>query len=250
MIMIMLLVPQIVLSGALAPVPQTISSIASTRWAFQGLIGIVGFGKDVAADTCWALPAELRDAMTLEDKANMGCRCMGTAIFKPGSCNFPGVGQYYVPEVDMPPVTKPADLPAKPADPVIPPAPTAPANQSDQVEMAKYLTSLQAYQDEVKLIQDNYRSQMELYESQTKVYQAEMEQYQKDVLVYETARNSAVERAEGVIGGVFDEFGWAYVDKDKPATYRTFLATVWGGQGVLVAVYIVIILVLIKRKDR
>ncbi len=250
MIMIMLLVPQIVLSGALAPVPQTISSIASTRWAFQGLIGIVGFGKDVAADTCWALPAELRDAMTLEDKANMGCRCMGTAIFKPGSCNFPGVGQYYVPEVDMPPVTKPADLPAKPADPVIPPAPTAPANQSDQVEMAKYLTSLQAYQDEVKLIQDNYRSQMELYESQTKIYQAEMEQYQKDVLVYETARNSAVERAEGVIGGVFDEFGWAYVDKDNPATYRTFLATVWGGQGVLVAVYIAIILALIKRKDR
>jgi hypothetical protein len=65
MIMILLLVPQIVLSGALAPVPETISSVASTRWAFEGLIGIVGFGSDVAADPCWQLPKELRESMTL-----------------------------------------------------------------------------------------------------------------------------------------------------------------------------------------
>lgn len=249
MIMILLLVPQIVLSGALAPVPQTVSSIASTRWAFQGLIGIVGFGKDVAADSCWDLPEELRDSMTLEDKQNMGCNCMGTAIFTPGSCNFPGVGQYYVPEVDQPAVAKPADMPPKPADPVIPAAPDPPEDQNDQVEMVKYLNALQAYQDEVTIIQENYKNEMELYESQAGVYQAEMEQYQKDVLKYETARNSAVERAEGIIGSVVDEFGWAFVDKDDPAAYRSFLIIVWGGQAVLVVIYIAIILVLIKRKD-
>jgi hypothetical protein len=55
MIMILLLVPQIVLSGALAPVPETVSAVASTRWAFEGFIGIVGIGSDVAADPCWQL---------------------------------------------------------------------------------------------------------------------------------------------------------------------------------------------------
>lgn len=249
MIMIMLLVPQIVLSGALAPVPTTISSIASTRWAFQGLIGIVGIGKDVAADACWQLPEELRKSMTLDDKANMGCNCMGTAIFAPGSCTFPGVGQYYTPEVDQPAVVKPADLPAKPAEPVIPEAPAPPSDQNDQVEMVKYLNALQAYQDQVTVIQDDYRSQMALYESQAAVYQAEMEQYQKDVLKYETARNSAVERAEGIIASVNEEFGWGFVDKDDPAVFRKFLMTVWGGQGILIVIYIAVILFLIKRKD-
>ena len=99
MIMILLIVPQIVLSGALAPVPETISAIASTRWAFEGLIGIVGIGSDVAADPCWQAsrrPARRHDP---GGQSRHGCRCMGTAIFTPGSCNFPGVGQYYVPEV-------------------------------------------------------------------------------------------------------------------------------------------------------
>lgn len=249
MVMILLLVPQIVLSGALAPVPENISAIASTRWAFEGLIGIVGFGSDVAADPCWQLPEDLRDSMTLEDKAAMGCRCMGTAIFTPGSCNFPGVGQYYVPEVNLPEVTKPADLPEKPADPVIPKAPTPPADQNDQVAMVQYLNSLKAYQDEVTAIQNAYKSAMELYESQANVYQAEMEDYQKAVLKYESARNSAVQHAEGVIAGVKDSFGWGWVNKSDPEAYRSWLIKVWGAQLILIGVYIAIILFMIKRKD-
>ncbi|GAP12631.1 ABC-type multidrug transport system, ATPase component [Longilinea arvoryzae] len=249
MVMILLLVPQIVLSGALAPVPENVSAIASTRWAFEGLIGIVGYGSDVAADPCWELPEDLRDAMTLEDKAAAGCRCMGTAIFTPGSCNFPGVGQYFVPEVDQPEVAKPADLPAKPAEPVIPDAPKAPTDQNDQVQMVQYLNALKAYQDEVTLIQNAYKDAMSLYESQAKVYQAEMEAYQEDVLKYESARNSAVERAEGVIDGVKESFGWGWVDKSNPAVFRAWLTEVWGAQGILIGVFIVIILILIKRKD-
>jgi len=249
MIMIMLLVPQIVLSGVLAPVPSSVSAIASTRWAFEGLIGIVGFGSDVARDKCWQLPEDLRDAMTLESKEAAGCNCMGTAVFKPGSCNFPGIGQYYVPEVDMQGPAKPAELAEKPAEPVIPEAPSPPTDQNDQVATVQYLNALKAYQDDVKVIQDNYRSQMELYESQAKLYQAEMEEYQKQLIDYETARNSAVQHAEGVIDGVKEEFGWGWVDKTDTAGYRAWLIEVWGAQGILVAVYIVIILILIKRKD-
>lgn len=249
MIMIMLLIPQIVLSGVLAPVPENISQIASTKWAFEGLIGIVGYGKDVAADPCWQLPDELRDAMTLEDKAAMGCRCMGTAIFKPGSCNFPGVGQFYTPEVDQPEIARPEELGPKPPEPVIPPAPTPPADQNDQVEMVKYLNALQAYQDQVAVIQEEYKNQMALYESQAEIYQAQMEEYQKEVLEYETARNSAVQKAEGVIEAVNTSFGWAFVDKDNPAVFRAWLIQAWGAQGIIVAVFLAVVLVLIKRKD-
>jgi len=76
MIMILLIVPQIVLSGALAPVPTNVSSIASTRWALQGYVGITGIGSDIAADACYQLPKELRDDMTLEMKEYFGCRCL------------------------------------------------------------------------------------------------------------------------------------------------------------------------------
>jgi ABC transport system ATP-binding/permease protein len=249
MIMIMLLVPQIVLSGALAPVPETVSAVASTRWAFEGFIGIVGIGSDVAADPCWQLDEDLRKAMTLEDKDTYGCRCMGTAIFLPGSCNFPGVGKYYSPEIDQPPPVEPPGLDPKPAEPEIPVAPDPPENQNDQIAMVQYLNALQAYQDEVTIIQSDYKSQMELYETQVAVYQAEMEEYQRARLNYETARNSAVERAEGVIENVTKEFGWAWVDKSNPPVFQAWLLRTWGAQGIVVGVFLLITLFLIKRKD-
>ena len=43
--LIMMIVPLIVLSGALAPMPNSISQFASTRWTFQGLIGITGWAR-------------------------------------------------------------------------------------------------------------------------------------------------------------------------------------------------------------
>jgi hypothetical protein len=247
--MILLLVPQIVLSGALAPVPSNISSIASTRWALEGLIGIVGFGSDVAADPCWKLPEDLQESMTLDDKAAMGCRCMGTAIFTPGSCNFPGVGQYDTPEVHMPAPAEPVSLGPKPPEPEIPPAPEPPADQSDQIEMVKYLNALQAYQDEVTMIQNDYRNQMDLYETEAKIYQAKMEDYQETVLKYEAERNSAVERAEGVISSVKEQFGLGWVDKNDRTAFRSWLTRAWGAQTILVGIFIAVILFLIKRKD-
>ncbi len=249
MLMILLIIPQIVLSGILAPVPENISAIATTRWAFEGLIGVTGIGSDVEADPCWQLSEELRDAMTLDDKAANGCRCMGLAIFSPESCNFPGLGQYIVPELSQAAPLEPADLPPKPAEPVIPPAPEPPADQNNQVAMVQYLNALQTYQDEASLIQDQYRSAMSLYEAQADLYQAEMEAYATDRMTYEAARNGAVERAEGVIDSVREEFGWAWVDKSNPEVFNRWLWTTWGAQGIISAVYFVIILFLIKRKD-
>jgi ABC-type multidrug transport system ATPase subunit/pSer/pThr/pTyr-binding forkhead associated (FHA) protein len=250
MIVIMLLVPQIVLSGALAPVPDSLSSFVSTRWAFEGLIGIVGIGSDVAGDPCWQLDENLRDTLTLKDKTTYGCRCMGKAIFTPGSCNFPGIGEYYVPEIDQPAPIEPVPLPPKPAEPTIPPAPEPPEDQSDQVAMVQYMNSLSAYQDEVTSIQNEYKSEMELYQAQVAVYQAEIEAYQEAYFRYETALNSGIERAEAVIEALKTEFGWAWVDKNNPQVFRAWLIKIWGAQGILVAAFLVLILILIKRKDK
>jgi len=249
LLMILMIVPQIVLSGALAPVPNNISAIASTRWAFESFVGITGMGSDVAADACWQLDDELRDSMDLDDKLANGCRCMGSAIFAPGSCNFPGIGQHYQPEIDQLPPVEPPPMADKPAEPEVPPAPEPPADQGDQIAMVQYLNSLQSYQDEVKLIQDQYRSEMQLYEAQAGIYQTEMEAYQKDRLAYESARNSAVATAEGVIKGIKKEFGWAFVNKHDPDIFWPWMLNTWVSQTVLIGVYFVIILFLIKRKD-
>ena len=249
LIMILLIVPQIVLSGALAPVPSTISSIASTRWAFESFIGITGIGSDVAADPCWKLNKDLREAMTLEQKAENHCNCMGVAVFDPNSCNFPGVGQYYEPEIDQKAPGKPPPLREKPAEPVIPPAPEPPDNQYDQVAVAQYMNALQSYQDEVTSIQNDYKNQMELYEAEAKVYQAEMIKYQEALSKYNIARNSAVKGAEGLIDSVTEEFGWAWVDKNDSNKYWSWLTQTWLAQVALIGIYFIVILFLIKRKD-
>ena len=53
--MILLIIPQIVLSGGLAPPPEKVTAIASTRWAFQDFASITGMGCECASDPCWKL---------------------------------------------------------------------------------------------------------------------------------------------------------------------------------------------------
>ena len=247
--MIMMMVPLIVLSGALAPIPPGISQIASTRWAFQGLLGIVGAGKDVAADVCWQLDEDLREAMTLDDKAFNQCLCMGVKVFDQETCSFPGVGKYYTSEIDESAPTEPPPLPAEPSEPVIPPAPEPPSDKYDQVKMAQYLNALSSYQNQVKDIQDSYRNQMDLYRSMADVYQGEMTKYQEDLAMYNISRVAAVKGAEGVIDGVTQQYGWAWVDKDDPNIYYPWLINTWLAQVIISSVYFAIILYLIKRKD-
>jgi ABC transport system ATP-binding/permease protein len=247
--LIMLIVPLIVLSGALAPIPPNISQVASSRWAFQSLLGIVGAGSDIAADPCWQLDKDLRDGMNLDDKTNLQCTCMGLKVFDQNSCSFPGSGKYYTAEIDQPAPTRPPDLPPEPAEPAIPDAPPPPDDKFDQVKMAQYLNSLSSYQNDVKDIQDSYRNQIDLYRAESDVYSSEMTKYQEDVARYNIARISAVKGAEGVMSSVTDQYGWAWVNKKDPAIYYPWLLNTWLAQIKIIAVYFVIILWLIKRKD-
>jgi hypothetical protein len=247
--MIMMIVPLIVLSGALAPIPPNVSQVASSRWAFQSLLGIVGAGSDIAADPCWHLDKDLRDGMNLDDKTANQCTCMGVKVFDQSTCSFPGVGKYYTAEIDQPEPTRPPDLPPEPAEPTIPEAPKPPDDKFDQVKMAQYLNALSSYQNDVKDIQDSYRNQMDLYKSQADVYSSEMSKYQEDIARYNIARVSAVKGAEGIMSAVTKQYGWAWVNKKDPSIYIPWLIRTWVAQLEIVAVYFVIILWLIKRKD-
>lgn len=249
MIMILLIIPQIVLSGVLAPVPGYASAPASTRWAFEGFIGIIGMGSDIAADPCWQLDEEVRDTMTLDDKEAHGCRCMGVTVFDPKSCNFPGLGEYYLPEVNMDPPPEPAELRPKPTEPVIPPAPEKPEDEQDQIAMTVFLNSLGTYQEDVTQIQELYKSEMAIYEAEADVYQAEMTDYQEKYTEWEIARNSAVGGAEGLIENITDEFGWAWVNKEDPNIFWPWLFKAWIAQIIIIGVFIGVILIMIKRKD-
>jgi energy-coupling factor transporter ATP-binding protein EcfA2 len=248
MLVILFLMPQVVLSGALVPLPGSISSVASTRWGFEAMMAITGSGSDVAADQCWALPEELRDAMSLDEK-NAQCNCLGVNAVRQESCDFPGIGQFYQAALDEPEPIQPEDLPPQPTEPVIPPAPTQPADQSDQVAMAEYFQEVQDYQDEVAVIQDGYKAEMNVYQAQAEIYRVEMTAYQEEKTEWEVSRTAAIEPAEGFIKTFYDDYGWTFVDKDDSGAYLNKLTTTWVAQIIILNVLIVGVLILVKRKD-
>ncbi|MFN8424907.1 MAG: FHA domain-containing protein [Anaerolineales bacterium] len=228
LMVIILMLPQIVLGGALIPVPGFITSFTSTRWAFEALMSITGPGSDVAADVCWKLPQDVQNAMTIEDKLAQGCRCMGVNMLKEESCNHPGLGKFWVPAIDEPLPVEPAALPPEPARPV------EPANQSDNVAMAEFFAKLQAYEAEVN------------------AYKLQVEQYQKDRVAYETKRAElqvAVAPAEGVVRNFYSNFPFMYVDKNDTVAYYGKVGLTWVVQGFICLVLFVAILYLQKRKD-
>ena len=89
LIVIMFLVPQFTLGGAMIPVPDFISGPTSARWAFEGLMAVSGAGSNVAADACWDLPKDLRKSMTLAQKDANGCKCMGINVLRESFVQFP-----------------------------------------------------------------------------------------------------------------------------------------------------------------
>jgi ABC-type multidrug transport system ATPase subunit/pSer/pThr/pTyr-binding forkhead associated (FHA) protein len=249
LIMILLIVPQIVLSGALAPLPNAASAPASTRWSFEALMAITGAGSDVDADPCWKLEPELREAMTIDEKDSFGCRCMGTNVFDPAFCTFPGLGQYYHPSVVAEEPQEPEPIGDPPPEPVVPEAPEPPEDQSDQIAVSSYLVALQDYQDEVNRIQDQYKAEVDDYQARADVYKAEVTTYQTELAEWGIDRMSAISGAEGLIENMNEEFGWTFVNKEDLLYYYQRIVTTWVAQGILILVMFGITLFLIKRKD-
>lgn len=250
LVVIMLIIPQVVLGGGLIPVPPTISRVALTRWAFEPVLASSGAGSDVAADVCWALPEDVRNAMTLEDKQAHGCGCMGVNALKESSCNFPGLGKNYNPAVDQPAPVEPAAIGNPPPEPVLPDSPAKPANQNDQVALAQYLQALQDYQAKVDKIQADYKVQVNAYQAKSDQYKAEMTAYQTKRTQWELDRNAAVSKAESIINTFNNNFGWAFVNKRDSAGYWSRILFAWGIDAGMIFVLFIITLVFIYRKDQ
>lgn len=248
MIVILLLMPQIVLSGSLVPLPGPVSAPAATRWGFEGLISISGVGSDVASDLCWELDEELREVMSIEDKTAQ-CKCMGLNVLREEICSFPGVGEFFDPAIEEPAPNEPPPLRDKPSEPEIPPAPEKPDDESDSVAMAEYFEAMEVYQEEVTAIQDEYRAEMEGFEAEAEVYQAEMEAYQEENLEWEITREAAVNPAEGLIGTIYEDYGWTFVDKNDTQAFWSKILTTWTAQVVIIVVLLLGVLLMVKRKD-
>jgi hypothetical protein len=237
------------LSGGLAPTPVYLSGWSTSHWSLQGLLGISGLGSDVARDQCWQMDKKLRDAMTLEDKAYFQCPCMGLKLFNQDSCNFPGLGAYYVPQISEPAPQPPPSLPAAPPEPALPAPPDPVQDTSNQVQVVQYLNALKKYQQDVGKIQDSYRTQVDIYQGIATVYQSQMVQYQEDLAKYTVARVTAASAGEGLIDGVASQSEWAWVNKRDPLIYYPWVINTWIAEVILVVVYFSIILVLVKMKD-
>ncbi|MFW6184914.1 MAG: ATP-binding cassette domain-containing protein, partial [Chloroflexota bacterium] len=200
LIVILFMVPQIVLGGALVPLPSSVNAPISTRWSFQAWMAISGAGSDVARDACWDLPPQQRAELSLEFR-NENCNCMGVNALHEESCAFPGVGQFYTAAIDDPPPPEPGTAPEElteaeieaqlgpppadpgeePAEPEIPPQPPRPEDESDQIAMADYFEALEAWQEEVDEIRANYRADLDAYRATVDQYQEDLAAYQQNV---------------------------------------------------------------------
>lgn len=249
LLVILLMLPQIVLGGALVPLPEFVSAPISTRWAFQAFMGVVGSGSDVAADVCWALNPEERALLDMEDKIEYGCRCMGPNALRPESCSFPGVGQFYNPAIDQEPPDEPPTPVERPEDPIIPDPPPEPADQADAVAVADYLAELEDYQATVEQIRAASEAEFEEYEAEIQIYQSEMIDFQEQLVGWQIAREAAVLPAESLINTFHRDFGWTFVDQEDPDQFWPFILNTWVAQGIIIGILFVGILALMKRKD-
>lgn len=247
LLVVMLIVPQLVLAGAMLPVPQWISMWSPTRWAYQTLIGISGAGSDVAADACWQLVPAERDTLTLEEKEARGCICMGINVQKQEVCHFPGLGRYYDPAIDQPEPVEPAKPGDPPAEPAFPEFPAPPEVTSSKV-IREYFDALTKFNDEAEAIREQFTSDLKDYESTLKAYEKDMEDYLEAYSDWEAGRNTAVGKSEGEIDFFHKNYYWTYVDKDTPPVYwgKTFLG--WGMMFLLSNAFIGIVIVLMRRK--
>ncbi|RPJ24185.1 MAG: FHA domain-containing protein, partial [Chloroflexi bacterium] len=236
LLVIMLMLPQIVLGGALVPLPTFVSAPTATRWAFEALMSITGPGSDLAADVCWRLPPDVRAAMTLEDKRKNGCNCMGLDMLRQESCNFPGLGKFYDPAVDQPAPVEPAALPLPPPEPVLPERPVQPLDQSDNVAMADYFQKLQEWEAQATAIQDDYKQQIEAYQAQSEVYKSEVITYQTELAAWQVGQGSAVSPAEFAIGKYYTDLKWTVVNKNDNGAYFAKILKAWSVQLLIILI--------------
>ena len=251
LLLILFVIPQMVLSGALVQLPETATAVAPMRWAFQAFIGISGVGSDVAGDACWRdLTQEQRDALTLDEK-NDKCSCMGENALYIDNCNFPGIGKYYTDALDTPDPTKPKDPGPQPEEPQLPPGPAAPTGEdaNSVIALQKYLSDSANYNDEASQRQEEYKKEIDVWQDKQEVYKDDLKTYQVDITNLKVDRATAVGSAESTISRFKDQYGWTFVDKKDRSAYLQMLITTWIAQIIICIVLFIGTIIMQKRSE-
>ena len=248
LLLILFVIPQMVLSGALVPLPPAAKAPASSRWAFEAFIGISGAGSDVAGDTCWNLTKEQQDDLTMDEK-NAQCTCMGENAVKEASCNFPGLGEYYTKAIDQNDPQKPLEPGPQPTEPVLPKEPASPNDPNSLRELQLYLNNLTAYNKDVSKLQDDYKKEVDAWQADQETYKDKFETYQKDLTDLEVKRAIAVGSAEATIRRFKDDYGWTFLNKDDRKAYLGTIVRTWIGQIIIILVVFTGTVIMQKRRD-
>jgi hypothetical protein len=188
---VVLVLPQLFLNGGIIPlgtfnpIASVISAGMPTRYAFEALVELSGYGQDLASDFCWAMPEGQRQALTDSDKQS--CPCMGANIFS--KCNFPGVAKFSDPVLSQAAPPKPT---ADSGLSTVPVQPTpAPGESVDQ------------YFQAVK----NYTLQLEIYHGSLGGFINGLDQYSNEISDWQRKNGLAVGRAEGLLSSQVDAYG-------------------------------------------
>jgi ABC transport system ATP-binding/permease protein len=212
---ILFLVPQFTLAGAFMPLPslgpagQWMSQFTLTRWSYEVMITVSGFGRDVANDPCWQQPDAVRQSWGEAEKAK--CQCLGPQLFD--RCYFPGIRKEYSPVVAQPEPLKPKDLVNPPKLPNDLPSPKAAAR-----------------------LRDDFTA----YETQVKSYRTAMGRWQDTFGQWKEQRGKAIASAEALLERVRDSQGGGYAVN---------IYTHWLKMGLLQAGMLGLLVVVQKRKD-
>jgi ABC-type multidrug transport system ATPase subunit/pSer/pThr/pTyr-binding forkhead associated (FHA) protein len=245
LLLILFVIPQMVLSGALVQLPESITSPAPMRWAFQSYVAISGVGSDVAGDACWKLTQEEQDKLTTDEKISQ-CTCMGENSLRESSCNFPGLGKYYTDALDTKDPIKPVEPGPQPEEPVEPEKPIEPSNPR---KLGEYLNQLDTYNDEVEKLRDDYKAEVDAWKDEQDKYKEDLIAYRTRLTDLEVKRATAVGSAESTIRRFKDQYGWTFVNKEDRPAYLKTLYTTWTAQIIICLVLFIGTVLMQKRQE-
>jgi len=248
LLLILFVIPQMVLSGALVSLPPTAEAPASSHWAFKAFIGLSGAGSDVARDSCWALTEEKRDDLTLDEK-NRDCICMGENALHDDSCNFPGLGEFYDEAIDEKDPVKPVEPGPKPKEPVLPAKPADPQNPNSVRDLQMYLADLNKYNEDVSTLQDDYKAKINDWQDEQEEFKDRIQTYQEDLTELEVKRALAIGSAEATIERYKDDYGWTFLDKEDRSKFMSTIASTWIAQFIIIVIVFTGTVIMQKRRD-
>ena len=210
-------------SGIFIKIPKFLVNLSPPNLAFKGMIMTSGIGSDIASDSCWKFPEEIRSAMTLDDKDFFDCSCMGISVLNRDSCNFPGSGRFFIEEILTVKPLPPVPPAGPPEPPVLLSPPPPPDNMDDPKTKKEYQKSLENYDFETERRQRDFRIRQTSFNFRQEIYRSKLSDYEEQTNLWNSKRLEAVSLAERTIASLNEKIGWSFTDKKDYSIYITTL---------------------------